>query len=222
MMDERRFAVKGDSIYDTIFGCLNIRFESKSDAELCCKFLNKLHKEHRETILKLDEILNWHNEQYGKSVLDERMNFKSDCEKENEELKQRLTIHKEDALETLDDLQRARENNRKALQRIEELEKENGQLKNKIDVLEDDNETYHKSLELLQLYTKRFIPTKCTNEFKDCKTNRYYWLDHEGTVHGALEVLNLLDCENELLKSENQQLKIRIMEYGQIKGDVDD
>lgn len=94
-----------------------------------------------------------------------------------------------------------------------ELNDENEQLKNKIHVLEDDNETYHKSLEKLNLYTKRFIPTKCTNEFKDYKTNRYYWLDHEGNFEGCLELLNLLDCENELLKSENRQLKSRLMEY---------
>ena len=100
------------------------------------------------------------------------------------------------------------------------LAEENEQLKNKIDVLEDDNETYHKSLEKLNLYTKRFIPTKCTNEFKDCKTNRYYWLDHEGNFEGCLELLNLLDCKNEVLKSENRQLKGRLMEYEeQIKGD---
>lgn len=92
-----------------------------------------------------------------------------------------------------------------------ELQKENEQLKNKIDVLEDDNETYHKSLEKLNLYTKRFIPTKCTNEFKDCKTNRYYWLDHEGNFEGCLELLNLLDCENEELKSENRQLQGRLI-----------
>ena len=102
------------------------------------------------------------------------------------------------------------------------LADENEQLKNKIDVLEDDNETYHKSLEKLNLYIKRFIPTKCTNEFKDCKTNRYYWLDHEGNFEGCLELLNLLDCENELLKSENRQLKGRLMLYEeQIKGDVE-
>ena len=93
------------------------------------------------------------------------------------------------------------------------LNDENKQLKNKIDVLEDDNETYHKSLEQLNLYTKRFIPTKCTNEFKDCKTNRYYWLDHEGNFKGCLELLNLLDCERELLESENRQLKGRLLLY---------
>ena len=96
---------------------------------------------------------------------------------------------------------------------INEFIEENKQLKNKIDVLKDDNETYHKSLEKLNLYTKRFIPTKCTNEFKDCKTNRYYWLDHEGNFKGCLELLNLLDCTNEVLKSENRQLKGRLMEY---------
>lgn len=100
------------------------------------------------------------------------------------------------------------------------LNDENKQLKNKIDALEDDNETYHKSLEQLNLYTKRFIPTKCTNEFKDCKTNRYYWLDHEGNFKGCLELLNLLDCERELLESENRQLKGRLLLYEkQIKGD---
>ena len=96
---------------------------------------------------------------------------------------------------------------------LNELLDKNEQLKSKIDVLEDDNETYHKSLEKLNLYTKRFIPTKCTNEFKDCKTNRYYWLDHEGNFEGCLELLNLLDCEREVLKSENSQLKGRLMEY---------
>ena len=105
---------------------------------------------------------------------------------------------------------------------INQLHEEKEELENKIDVLEDDNETYHKSLEKLNLYTKRFIPTKCTNEFKDCKTNRYYWLDHEGNFEGCLELLNLLDCENEVLKSENRQLKGRLMEYEeQIKGDVE-
>ena len=100
------------------------------------------------------------------------------------------------------------------------LNDENKQLKNKIDALEDDNESYHKSLEQLNLYTKRFIPTKCTNEFKDCKTNRYYWLDHEGNFMGCLELLNLLDCERELLESENRQLKGRLLLYEkQIKGD---
>lgn len=96
---------------------------------------------------------------------------------------------------------------------LNDLSEENEQLKNKINVLEDDNETYHKSLEKLNLYTKRFIPTKCTNEFKDCKTNRYYWLNHEGNFEGCLELLNLLDCERELLESENRQLKGRLMEY---------
>ncbi len=105
---------------------------------------------------------------------------------------------------------------------LNDLSEENEQLKNKIDVLEDDNETYHKSLEKLNLYTKRFIPTKCINEFKDCKTNRYYWLDHEGNFEGCLELLNLLDCENEVLKSENRQLKGRLMVYEeQIKGDFE-
>ena len=108
------------------------------------------------------------------------------------------------------------------LKLVNKIADENEQLKNKIYVLEDDNETYYKSLEQLNLYTKRFIPTKCTNEFKDCKTNCYYWLDHEGNFNGCLELLNLLDCERELLESENRQLKGKLLLYEeQIKCDFE-
>lgn len=91
---------------------------------------------------------------------------------------------------------------------IKDLTEENEQLQNQIDELEDDNEKYSKSLDKLEDYTKRFIPTKCLNEFKDCKTNRYYWLDHEGNFESALELLNLMDCENEKLKQKIKELEI--------------
>jgi hypothetical protein len=111
-----------------------------------------------------------------------------------------------DVVGLLNDLQQEAKDNEhyhsEVLRLYKAVSDENEQLKNKIDVLEDDNETYHKSLEKLNLYTKRFIPTKCTNEFKDCKTNRYYWLDHEGNFKGCLELLNLLDCENEKIKQQ--------------------
>lgn len=89
---------------------------------------------------------------------------------------------------------------------------QNYDLQNHIDELEDDNDKYHKSLEKLEDYTKRFIPTKCTNEFKDCKTNRYYWLDYEGNFTGALELMNLLDCENEQLKQQIKDLRINVLD----------
>ena len=92
--------------------------------------------------------------------------------------------------------------------KLNQLYDENEQLQNQIDELEDDNEKYSKSLDKLEDYTKRFIPTKCLNEFKDCKTNRYYWLDHEGNLEGALELLNLMDCENEKLKQKIKELEI--------------
>ena len=152
---------------------------------------------------------------------DHAIDFKADCvrlEKENEQLKSEI----EKLSYTNEDLLEEKRIWKQMSDEYTKLSDENGQLKNKIDVLEDDNETYHKSLEKLNLYTKRFIPTKCTNEFKDCKTNRYYWLDHEGNFKGCLELLNLLDCENEVLKSENRQLKGRLMEYEeQIKGDME-
>ena len=164
--------------------------------------LNKLHDEN-EQLRKDATTLIYANQDYRH----ENEQLKSEIEKlsyANEDLLEEKRIWKQMSDE------------------YTKLSDENGQLKNKIDVLEDDNETYHKSLEKLNLYTKRFIPTKCTNEFKDCKTNRYYWLDHEGNFKGCLELLNLLDCENEVLKSENSQLKGRLMEYEeQIKGDME-
>lgn len=93
------------------------------------------------------------------------------------------------------------------VRKLNTLTDENEQLQNQIDELEDDNEKYSKSLDKLEDYTKRFIPTKCLNEFKDCKTNRYYWLDHEGNLEGALELLNLMDCENKQLKSELEAIR---------------
>ena len=50
-------------------------------------------------------------------------------EKENEQLKQQLKIYKSDGLETLNDLERAYENNAKALSNIERLEEEIRELK---------------------------------------------------------------------------------------------
>ena len=81
-MTEKRYAVKGDSVYGAIEGLLNINFASDVDAKLCCKLLNKKEKEIQEVTDKLNEIFKWHKEHYGKSILDERMNFNSvyDCE----------------------------------------------------------------------------------------------------------------------------------------------
>ena len=163
--------------------------------------LNKLHNEN-EQLRKDATTLTYANQDYRH----ENEQLKSEIEKlsyANEDLLEEKRIWKQMSDE------------------YTKLSDENGQLKNKIDVLEDDNEKYHKSLEQLNLYTKRFIPTKCTNEFKDCKTNRYYWLDHEGNFEGCLELLNLLDYESELLKSENRQLRGKLMVYEeQIKGDM--
>ena len=170
-----------------------------------------VHKNESIIDTQTDELVNASSEEGAKIItawLNELFDDCNDLKKEN--------------YGNLDGINYYQEQNGHLESRISNLECENEQLKNKIDVLEDDNETYHKSLETLNLYTKRFIPTKCTNEFKDCKTNRYYWLDHEGNFEGCLELLNLLDCENELLTSENRQLKGRLMAYEeQIKGDVE-
>lgn len=96
---------------------------------------------------------------------------------------------------------------------LNKLVEENEQLKNRVDELEDDNMKYTLSTDKLDGYTKRFMPTKCINEFRDCKTNRYYWLDNEDNFTGALELLNLLDCENEQLKQENENLKSELNQF---------
>lgn len=69
---------------------LNIEFKTKDDAKLCCILLNQQDNDISYYINHLDEIFKWHKEHYGKSILDERLEFKSDCEKENELLKQQL------------------------------------------------------------------------------------------------------------------------------------
>lgn len=89
-MNEKRFTSWGNRIKRS-GTLLNIEFKTKSDAKLCCKLLNQMDKEQKEYIDKLDEIFKWHKEHYGKSILDERLEFKSDCEKENEELKQLIS-----------------------------------------------------------------------------------------------------------------------------------
>lgn len=66
---------------------LNIEFKTKDDAKLCCKLLNQQDNDISYYINHLDEIFKWHKEHYGKSILDERLEFKSDCEKENAQLK---------------------------------------------------------------------------------------------------------------------------------------
>lgn len=109
--DYDRFAVKNGVIYDAIRGHLNIQFASESDAELCCKLLNQMNRDYHKLVVDIDEVFNWHKEHYGKSVLDERMEFKSPCEienevlkKENEQLKQELfETEKDYILETYDD-----------------------------------------------------------------------------------------------------------------------
>ena len=66
---------------------LNIEFKTKVDARLCCKLLNQQENDISYYINHLDEIFTWHKEHYGKTILDEKLEFKSDCEKENELLK---------------------------------------------------------------------------------------------------------------------------------------
>lgn len=84
-MTEKRFTTWGKRIKRD-GKLLNINFETKVDAKLCCKLLNQMDDEKWEYLEKVAELTSWHKEHYGKSILDERLEFKSPCEKENERL----------------------------------------------------------------------------------------------------------------------------------------
>ena len=80
---DERYIVKGKnkcaSIYDTFSSpphdTFNIRFASRQDADLCCKLLNRQEREMKEYRTELNEIFKWHNEHYGKTILQERMGW---------------------------------------------------------------------------------------------------------------------------------------------------
>lgn len=75
---------------------------------------------------------------------------------ENEQLKIQLKIHKTDALETLNDLERAYENNKKALRNIEQLRGENKELRSDRDYWKtlaqsaDENEQLKQRIKVLE------------------------------------------------------------------------
>ena len=92
-MTENKFVTFGKRI-NRNGKLLNINFETKSDALLCCKLLNQQDREYDH---KLHKILykNNNKEHYGKTILDEKLEFKSNCEKEVMRLKNTLTYRDE-------------------------------------------------------------------------------------------------------------------------------
>ena len=90
-MTEKRFTTWGNRIKRN-GKLLNINFETKTDAKLCCKLCNQMDKDNQEYIDKLDEIFKWYKEYYGETILDTKMGWNdnnkiSKLEKENEQLK---------------------------------------------------------------------------------------------------------------------------------------
>ncbi len=79
----------------------------------------------------------------------------NELHEKNKRLKQRSRIRREDHLETLNDLKRAYENNKKALNNIERLEEENEMLKEQvgemIDIFNNSGLDYHISDELEEI-----------------------------------------------------------------------
>ena len=93
-MTENKFVTFGKRI-NRNGKLLNINFETKSDALLCCKLLNQQDREYDNVAEKLDDVFKWHKEHYGKTILDEKLEFKSNCEKEVMRLKNTLTYRDE-------------------------------------------------------------------------------------------------------------------------------
>ena len=90
-MTEKRFTAWSNKIRKN-GKLLNINFETKTDAKLCCKLCNQLDKDNQEYIDKLDEIFKWYKEYYDEAILDTKMGWNennkiSKLKKENEQLK---------------------------------------------------------------------------------------------------------------------------------------
>ena len=86
MTENKRFTAWGNRIKRN-GTLLNIEFKTKVDAKLGCKLCNQMDKETQEFVDKVNELNKWHKDHYGKTILDERLEFKSPCEKENDKLK---------------------------------------------------------------------------------------------------------------------------------------
>lgn len=96
------------------------------------------------------------------------------------------TIHDKDGFLTVDEV----------CDLLNQKEAKIKKLESDINDFTDDHNDYCKSLEPLQGLTEdtlRFVPTKCSFEFLDKDTNRYYWCEHEGNFKGLLKLLNSLD-----------------------------
>lgn len=90
--ENKRFTVWGNRIKRE-GKLLNINFETKTDAKLCCKLCNQMDKEKQEFVDKVDEIHRWYKEYYGETILDTKMGWNegskiSKLEKKNEQLKE--------------------------------------------------------------------------------------------------------------------------------------
>lgn len=91
MSENKRFTTWGNRIKRN-GKLLNINFETKTDAKLCCKLCNQMDKDNQEYIDELDEIFKWYKEYYGETILDTKMGWNEDnkiskLKKENEQLK---------------------------------------------------------------------------------------------------------------------------------------
>lgn len=119
--------------------CKNARQSYKQDWKACVSYCDTYQ----------DEIYTLKDNIQG--LIEENKELKE----ENKKINQRLRIHKDDHLETLNDLERAYKNNIKALNNIERLGEENDILKEQvnemIDIFNDSGLDYHISDELEEI-----------------------------------------------------------------------
>lgn len=124
MMTEKRFTTWGNRIKRN-GKLLNINFETKTDAKLCCKLCNQMDKDNQEYIDELDEIFKWYKEYYGETILDTKMEWNDDnkiskLKKENEQLKKEIIAIEKRADKVYDENEQLKQSNKEAVDLISE------------------------------------------------------------------------------------------------------
>lgn len=127
-MTEKRFINDVSEILDTWFGYMGEDEPTEREIKEKDYLLIGVARSQRDAE-NICEKLNEQNEElieYCNFSLHDLLDKKN---KEIEQLKQKLQIYKSDGMETLNDLQKARDNNKKALKSIEKITEENNKTK---------------------------------------------------------------------------------------------
>jgi len=149
---------------------VSTEIKNKTEAELFCDELNELLKENIELQGKASSWKITASEEISEKA--ELIKQISELNEENEYLQKRLQINNSDSIDTLNDLQRCRNNSIKAEKTIDTLVDENNKLKKENEKLKNAN----KSLCNFRNFTNiEHIRTKDENE--QLKKALFFYLD---------------------------------------------